>query len=237
MDLKNKTVVIIGGTSGIGLATAVEAYERGAIVHAASRSKDKVEAKASEHPDINFFQQDIHDSLGLEKSFQALGEIDHVVAVATGANRKNAPFMEQSPEEFKEAFNKFWGYTNVARLSLPLIRQKGSLTFVSGFPARKCNVGMSSISATGCAVEGLSRALALEVAPIRVNVVAPGIIDTEAFDRLGEGKSTALENMGKNIPIGRVGRPEEVGLAILHAMENPYMTGATIDIDGGILLP
>ena len=237
MDLKNKTVVIIGGTSGIGLATAVEAYERGAIVHAASRSKDKVEAKAPEHPDINFFQQDIHDSLGLEKSFQALGKIDHVVAVATGANRKNAPFMEQSPEEFKEAFNKFWGYTNVARLSLPLIRQKGSLTFVSGFPARKCNVGMSSISATGCAVEGLSRALALEVAPIRVNVVAPGIIDTEAFDRLGEGKSTALENMGKNIPIGRVGRPEEVGLAILHAMENPYMTGATIDIDGGILLP
>ena len=237
MDLKNKTVVIIGGTSGIGLATAVEANERGAIVHAASRSKDKVEAKASEHPDINFFQQDIHDSLGLEKSFKALGEIDHVVAVATGANRKNAPFMEQSPEEFKEAFNKFWGYTNVARFSLPLIRQEGSLTFVSGFPARKCNVGMSSISATGCAVEGLSRALALEVAPVRVNVVAPGIIDTEAFDRLGEGKSTALGNMGKNIPIGRVGRPEEVGLAILHAMENPYMTGATIDIDGGILLP
>ena len=237
MDLKNKTVVIIGGTSGIGLATAVEANERGAIVHAASRSKDKVEAKASEHPDINFFQQDIHDSLGLEESFQALGEIDHVVAVATGANRKNAAFMEQSPEEFKEAFNKFWGYTNVARLSLPLIRQEGSLTFVSGFPARKCNVGMSSISATGCAVEGLTRALALEVAPIRVNVVAPGIIDTEAFDRLGEGKSTALETMGKNIPIGRVGRPEEVGLAILHAMENPYMTGATIDIDGGILLP
>ena len=237
MDLKNKTVVIIGGTSGIGLATAIAANKRGAIVHAASRSKDKVEAKASEHPDINFFQQDIHDSLGLEKSFQALGEIDHVVAVATGANRKNAPFMEQSPEEFKEAFNKFWGYTNVARLSLPLIRQEGSLTFVSGFPARKCNVGMSSISATGCAVEGLSRALALEVAPIRVNVVAPGIIDTEAFDRLGEGKSTALENMGKNIPIGRVGRPEEVGLAILHAMENPYMKGATIDIDGGILLP
>ena len=237
MDLKNKTVVIIGGTSGIGLATAVEANERGAIVHAASRSKDKVEAKASEHPDINFFQQDIHDSIGLEKSFQALGEIDHVVAVATGANRKNAPFMEQSPEEFKEAFNKFWGYTNVARFSLPLIRQEGSLTFVSGFPARKCNVGMSSISATGCAVEGLSRALALEVAPVRVNVVAPGIIDTEAFDRLGEGKSTALKNMGKNIPIGRVGKPEEVGLAILHAMENPYMTGATIDIDGGILLP
>ena len=237
MDLKSKTVVIIGGTSGIGLETAVEANERGAIVHAASRSTDKVEAKASEHPDINFFQQDIHDSLGLEKSFKALGEIDHVVAVATGANRKNAPFMEQSPEEFKEAFNKFWGYTNVARLSIPLIREGGSLTFVSGFPARKCNVGMSSISATGCAVEGLSRALALEVAPIRVNVVAPGIIDTEAFDRLGEGKSTALENMGKNIPIGRVGKPEEVGLAILHAMENPYMTGATIDIDGGILLP
>ena len=89
----------------------------------------------------------------------------------------------------------------------------------------------------GCAVEGLAKALALEIAPTRVNVVAPGIIDTEAFDRLGEGRSTALENMGKNIPIGRVGRAEEVGLAILHAMENPYMTGATIDIDGGILLP
>ena len=237
MDLEQKIVVIIGGTSGIGLATAVEAEDRGAIVHAVSRSQEKVEAQQKKNPGIKFRQLDIHNTEGLRSLFENLGEIDHVVAVATGAERKNAPFMEQSAQEFREAFNKFWGYSNVARESIPFLKKEGSLTFVSGFPARKCTIGMSSISVTGCAVEGLTKALALEIAPRRVNVVAPGIIDTVAFANLGDARTSALEKMGKTVPIGRVGKSEEVALAIIHAMENSYMTGATIDVDGGILLP
>ncbi|MBO6656534.1 MAG: SDR family NAD(P)-dependent oxidoreductase, partial [Pseudomonadales bacterium] len=187
-SLKGQNVVVIGGTSGIGLAAAIMAHAEGASVWAVSRSEDKVAQCQSDNPDIQFGQLDIHDTAGLSALFAEVGEIDHIVANATGANRTNAPFMEQTDEQFRAAFEKFWGYTNVARQGIPHVKQTGSLTFVSGFPARKCNVGMSSISCTGCAVEGLTRALALEVAPIRVNVVAPGIIDTATFAALGDNR-------------------------------------------------
>ena len=86
-------------------------------------------------------------------------------------------------------------------------------------------------------MEGLTRALAREIAPKRVNVVAPGLINTGMFDRFGDDKPAALENMGKGILLGRVGRSEEVAQAILLLMSNPYMTGTTIDVDGGVMLP
>lgn len=115
--------------------------------------------------------------------------------------------------------------------------ENGSLTFISGTPARKCNPGMSSVSCTGSAVEGLTRALALELAPKRVNAVAPGIIDTAMFDRFGDNKAAVFDNMSKNILLGRVGQANEVAEAILLLMSNPYITGTTIDVDGGALLP
>lgn len=235
--LDGQNVVIIGGTSGIGLATAVAAKEEGANVWAASRSTERVEAAASAHPGITFSQLDIHDAEGLNALFDQVGAIDHIVACATGANRTMAPFLDQTDEQFREAFNKFWGYTNVARNGLPRLGDTGSLTFVSGTPARKCNPGMSAVSCTGCAVEGLTRALALENAPKRVNAVAPGLIATGMFDNLGDNKPAALENMGRNVPLGRVGASEEVAAALLLCMTNPYMTGTVIDVDGGVLLP
>lgn len=232
--LDSQNIVVIGGTSGIGLATAVAAHAAGANVWAASRSEERVEAARAQHDGISFSQLDIHDTDGLAALFAAVGAVDHIVAVATGANRTMAPFMEQTAEQFREAFNKFWGYTNVARTGIPHLADTGSLTFVSGTPARKCNPGMSAVSCTGCAVEGLTRALALEVAPKRVNVVAPGLIATSMF---ANAKPEALEQMGRNIPLGRVGHADEVAQAIMLLMTNPYMTGSTIDVDGGVLLP
>ena len=230
-SLDNQNVVVIGGTSGIGLASAVAAQKEGAKVWAASRSADKVANCAAEHPTIKFSQLDTHDTAGLKTLFESVGSINHIVAAATGAERTMAPFMDQTDEQFREAFNKFWGYTNVARQGIPFLSEQGSLTFVSGTPARKCNPGMSSVSTTGNAVEGFTRALALEIAPKRVNVVAPGLIAT------GMHQNAALEQMGRNILLGRVGKSEEVASAILLLMTNPYMTGTTIDVDGGVLLP
>ncbi len=236
-QLKDQIVVVIGGTSGIGLATAVLAEEGGANVWAASRSADKIAACAAAHPAIHFEQLDTHDVAGLKALFDKVGPVSHIVGAATGADRTMAPFMEQTDEQFREAFNKFWGYTNVVRQGVPQLLANGSITLVSGTPARKCNPGMSSVSCTGNAVEGLTRALALELAPIRVNAVAPGIIDTGMFDRFGDKKAAALENMGKNMLLGRVGLASEVAQAIILLMGNPYMTGTTIDVDGGALLP
>lgn len=235
--LDNQNVVVIGGTSGIGLATAVLAKAAGANVWAASRSEDKVAACTEANPGIEFMQVDTHDIEGLKSLFETAVTINHLVGAATGANRTMAPFMDQTDEQFREAFNKFWGYSNVARQGIPFMSDNASLTFISGTPARKCNPGMSSVSCTGSAVEGLTRALALEIAPKRVNAVAPGLADTAMFDRFGDKKEEALANMGKNIPLGRVGHATEVAEAVLFLMTNPYMTGTTIDVDGGVLLP
>lgn len=236
-SLAQKNVVIIGATSGIGLATAIAAMEGGANVWGASRSADNVAKASKAAPGVQFVELDTHDTEGLARLFKSVGAIDHLVAAATGANRTMAPFMDQTDAQFREAFNKFWGYCNVVRQGVPFLSEAASITLVSGIPARKCNPGMSAVSCVGNAVEGLTRALALELAPRRVNVVAPGIIDTGMFDRFGDNKTAALANMGKNLPLGRVGRADEVASAIIQTMVNTYMTGATLDVDGGSLLP
>lgn len=235
--LDHTNVVVIGGTSGIGLATAMLAQAEGANVWAAGRTKEKALDAGKRAPGIEFRQVDTHDLAGLGALFQEVGSVDHIIAAATGADRTMAPFMDQTDEQFREAFNKFWGYNNVIRQGVPYLAESGSITFVSGIPARKANPGMSSISCVGSAVEGLTRALALELAPRRVNVVAPGLIDTGMFDHFGENNATTLAQLAKNIPLKRVGDPREVAEAILLAMTNSYMTGATIDVDGGALLP
>ena len=230
-------VVVIGGTSGIGLATAISSAQRGASVFAAGRSLDKIEACQASYPDIQFRQVDTHDPEGLSALFSEAGPIHHLVGAATGATRTNGPFMSQTDEQFRAAFDKFWGYTHVVRQGVPHLVEGASITLVSGTPARKCNPGMISVSCTGCAVEGFVRALTPELAPIRINGVAPGIIDTPMFDHFGEKKAATLDAIGANFPLGRVGQPEEVAEAILLCMSNTYMTGVVIDVDGGALLP
>ena len=230
-------VVVIGGTSGIGLATAISSAQRGATVFAAGRSLDKIEACQASYPGIQFRQVDTHDPEGLSALFSEAGPIHHLVGAATGATRTNGPFMSQTDEQFRAAFDKFWGYTHVVRQGVPHLVEDASITLVSGTPARKCNPGMISVSCTGCAVEGFVRALTTELAPIRINGVAPGIIDTPMFDHFGEKKAATLGAIGANFPLGRVGQPEEVAEAILLCMSNTYMTGVVIDVDGGALLP
>lgn len=237
MDFTGKNIVVVGGTSGIGLAAAVMAQAAGANVWAVSRSEDKVKRCQAEYPKIQFSSCDTHDLDGLKALFEQAGTVDYIVAAATGADRTLKPFLEQTDEQFREAFNKFWGYCNVVRVGSEYLSDKGAITLVSGTPARKCNVGMSSLSCVGSAVEALCRGLALELAPKRVNVVAPGLIESGMQDHFGEKKGEVLAQMGKGVPLQRVGQPEEVASAILLSLHNTYMTGTTIDVDGGVLLP
>ena len=145
ISLKNQNIVVIGGTSGIGLAVAIIARSAGANVWAASRSEEKVKRCRSDHADITFSQLNTHDVDGLKSLFETVGNIDHIVGAATGADRTIAPFMDQTHEQFSEAFNKFWGYTHVARQGVPYLTEKGSLTLVSGSPARKYAPNMSAL--------------------------------------------------------------------------------------------
>ena len=237
LNLENRNVVITGGTSGIGLAVARMAKEAGANVWGVGRSEERVQSAGEAVPGAQFRSLDTHDTDGMVALFTEIGDVHHVVANATGANRTMAPFLEQSQEQFQEAFDKFWGYCKVIRAAAPQLADDASITLTSGVPARKCGPNQIALSCVGSAVEALTRALAFELAPRCVNVVSPGIINTGMFDRFGDNRDQVLEGMGKNYPLGRVGHSDEVAGAIIHTMTNGYMTGATLDVDGGALLP
>lgn len=239
--LAGKNVVVIGGTSGIGLATAIAAGQLGAKVWAAGRSAehmDKARAAiaAAGVNSIDLVQLDTHDEAGMHALFTSIGRIDHLVSAATGGTRTLKPFVEQTQEQFEAAFGKLWGYARVARTGAPFVAKDGSITFVSGAPARRFKPNMSALSAVGGAVENMVRSLAVELSPVRVNVVAPGIIDTALFDWMGAEKNDRVAAMTAGQLVRRIGKPEEVASALIYLMLNGYATGTTVDVDGGQLL-
>ncbi|MEL7187629.1 MAG: SDR family oxidoreductase, partial [Pseudomonadota bacterium] len=180
--LAGKNIVIIGGTAGIGLATAIAAAELGAKVWAAGRSQAHIDkAIAASDGKFEVRQADTHDVAGLEAIFSEVGSIDHLVSAAVGGERTLKPFLQQTDDQFKAAYGKLWGYANVVRTGAPFLAADASITLVSGSPARKIAAGQSALSCVGASVENLVRCLAVEMAPIRVNVVSPGTVATAMF--------------------------------------------------------
>ncbi|MEX2469818.1 MAG: SDR family oxidoreductase, partial [Pseudohongiellaceae bacterium] len=168
--------------------------------------------------------------------FEEAGRIDHLVSAAIGGERTLKPFLEQTEEQFKAAYDKLWGYAKVVRTGAPYLAQDGAITLVSGSPARKIKPAQSPLSCVGASVENLVRCLAVEMAPIRVNVVSPGTIDTAMFDWMGGEKAEKLKGMTASHLIKRPGTPEEVAEGLLFVMNNAFVTGTTVDVDGGRIL-
>ncbi|MEM7071392.1 MAG: SDR family oxidoreductase, partial [Pseudomonadota bacterium] len=185
-----------GGTAGIGLAAAKAASELGANVWAAGRSEAHIEtARQVSGGAFEVRQADTHDAEALDAMFSEVGNIDHLVSAAIGGERTLKPFLQQTQEQFQAAYDKLWGYCNVVRVGAPYLDDNGAITLVSGSPARKLAVGQSPLSCVGASVENLVRCLALELAPIRVNVVSPGTINTAMFDHFGDEKAERLKAM------------------------------------------
>lgn len=236
-SLEGKRVVIIGGTAGIGLAAAQAAAAAGAKVWAAGRSAGHIEnAKAVANGAFEVRQADTHDAESLKAIFDEVGTIDHLVSAAVGGERTLKPFLEQTDEQFKAAYDKLWGYTKVVRTGAPYLAEDGAITLVSGSPARKIRPAQSPLSCVGASVENLVRCLAVEMAPVRVNVVSPGTVDTAMFDAMGDAKAANLAAMTATHLIPRAGTSEEVADGILFVMQNRFVTGTTIDVDGGRIL-
>ncbi len=235
--LAGKNVVIIGGTAGIGLATAIAAAEQGAKVWAAGRSEANLEkARTVANGKFEVRQADTHDAEALQKIFEEVGTIDHLVSAAVGGERTLKPFLEQTDEQFKAAYDKLWGYCKVVRTGAPYLAADGAVTLVSGSPARKIKPAQSPLSCVGASVENLVRCLAVEMAPIRVNVVSPGTVDTAMFDFMGDEKEANLNAMTTTHLIKRPGTSGEVAQGLLFVMNNNFVTGTTVDVDGGRIL-
>lgn len=241
-DLSGRRIAVIGGSSGIGLATVRLAAAGGATVLAGGRSEERW-ARASESlgalaERVEFRVVDVQEPATLAAAFAAFAPLDAIILAATGTSRAMGPFMDMDMGGFQRSFGKLWGYGNGVQAGVPHLVEDGALVLVGGAVARKCPPGMIAVSSVGNAVEGFCRALAPEIAPRRVNVVAPGTIDTPMFEHLDADRRAAMfEQAGRGVPLGRVGRPEEVASAILATAFNPYMTGTTVDVEGGSLLP
>lgn len=233
MLLKGKKVVVVGGTSGIGLATAKLAVEHGAEVTIAGRDAAKCERHAADLG-VHGVPVDVLDDQSVASLFAQCGEVDHVVTSA--AQIRSGPFRTLSMEDARATVDsKVWGAWRVARAAT--IRAGGSLTFVSGFLSIRPRPNSAVVSLANGALEALGRSLALDLAPVRVNVVSPGIIDTPIRSRMGvSARQEVLDREAAHLPVGRVGQAEDVALQILAFMGNGFATGAVAYIDGGALI-
>lgn len=233
MNVSGKKAVVFGGTSGIGLATSKQLAALGAEVIAVSRNPDK----AGPVPDgVTLRQCDVLDRAALTKLFESLAPFDILVSAATGGTRARGSFLDMDMDGYKASFDKLWGYGNVLQLGTPHLSGDGTIVLVSGTPARKPNPGQVAIGSVGAAVEALVRAVAQEIAPRRLNVVAPGTIDTPMVSLTGEEREAAYRKQTAGNLIARAGTADEVAQGILFVIQNDFVTGTTVDVDGGRLL-
>ena len=233
MDINGKKAIVFGGTSGIGLSATQMLSDKGAHVIALSRNPEKLENVPK---NVTTIKMNVLDRDALEKFFQEEGEYDILVNSATGGARAVGPFLSMDLDGYKASFDKLWGYTNVVRYGTKSLKNNGNIVLVSGSPARKCRPGQIAISSVGGAVEAFARGIAPEISPKRINIVSPGIIDTPMSPLKGKEREDYYKNTTNNNLIPRAGTPDEVATGIIFAIENEFITGTTIDIDGGWLI-
>lgn len=233
MSLAGKKVVVIGGSSGIGLATAELAMKEGADVVIASRSAAKLDPVA-ERLRVTAVSADVTSDQSVTELFRRTGPVDHVVL--TAAQLRTGPFKTVAMEDVRATMEaKFWGAWRVAREAE--IRPGGSLTLVTGFLSVRPRPNSAIISAANGALESLARALALELAPVRVNAVSPGVVDTPIRAAMPEAaRVEMLARTAAALPVGRVGAAEDIAQQILSFMANGFATGSIVYLDGGALV-
>jgi NAD(P)-dependent dehydrogenase (short-subunit alcohol dehydrogenase family) len=234
MNVTGKKAIVFGGTSGIGLAAAKQLASLGASVIAVSRQPEK--AGDDLPAGISLKKCDVRDREAISQLFQECAPFDILVSAATGGERSIGPFLEMDMDGYQASFDKLWGYANVVRFGAEHMSEDGTIVLVSGAPARRAKAGQVSLSSVGAAVEAMVRSVAPEIAPRRLNVVSPGSIDTPMVTLQGEERAALSAKSTANNLIPRAGTADEAAQAILFLIQNDFVTGTTIDVDGGWLL-
>ena len=232
-SLSGRVVAVIGGSSGIGFEVARFAKARGAEVLIAGRSEDKLEAAARALGGVQAAVADIADEAAVSRVFDGQPRIDHVFVAAGGLTA--GAVLTTDLRVFRRGVDeRIWGALHVIRAAAPKMGAGASITLMSGVRAERPAPGISMTTALVAAVEGLTLALALELAPIRVNAVAPGWVDTPLVrGLLGDSTDSVLKSEAAKLPLRRVGEPRDIAEAVLFLMTNGYTTGEILHVDGG----
>jgi NAD(P)-dependent dehydrogenase (short-subunit alcohol dehydrogenase family) len=235
MSLTGKRVMVVGGGSGIGLAAARRLAGAGARVVVVGRSTDKLaRAKAEIAGDVETRAADLADEAAARRLFDGIGPLDHLVITAAGSPAWG-PFHELEPACLRAAFEgKFWPYFHAARYGAPLLAKDGSILFMTGGASRSAIPGTAGLAAVNGAIAAMARTLARELAPIRVNVLSPGFVDTPAYDAMpADARANLYRRMAEAVPLGRIGAGDELAGAAVFLLANGFTTGALLDVDGG----
>jgi NAD(P)-dependent dehydrogenase (short-subunit alcohol dehydrogenase family) len=232
MKLKGANIVVMGGSSGIGLAAAKLAQHEGATVTIAGRSLEKLAQAQRELDGVRTVVADVTDDASVGRVFEELDHVDHVLISA--GTIVNGKIVDNDLATLRHIVDeRIWGPTYVVRHARPRMTG-GSVTFTSGGLSSRPRLGAAMITAGLAAVEALAPALALELAPVRVNAVTPGLIDTPLLHAAyGANRDALVNSRAAALPGKRIGTADEVAQAIIMLMTNEYINGAVLHIDGG----
>jgi NAD(P)-dependent dehydrogenase (short-subunit alcohol dehydrogenase family) len=230
--LQGKCVIVVGRGGGIARAVTLLARSEGARVVVAGRDSS---ALAAQYDDDGITAEtvDVTDDASIAAFADRVGPVDHLVSTVSARARGKLADLDRA--KLQLSFDtKVIGPAMLAKHFAPLINQGGSIALFSGVNAFKVNVGYLGVAVTNGAVDFLTRSLAVELAPIRVNAISPGVIDTGAWDSLGDdGKGEYFAHISATNPAGRIGTVDDVAEAVLFALTNTFLTGTTLKVDGG----
>ncbi len=236
--MTNQRIVILGGSSGIGLAVARQASAQGAAVVIASSSATRVkEAVAALGSVAEGHRLDVSDEEAVQSFFEKIGAFDHLVFTA-GDSLQLTDFATADLEKARDAFAlRYWAALAAVKYGTPQIRDGGSIVLTTGIAGLRPRKGWVFGASVCGAMDALTRALAMELAPIRVNAVSPGVVRTSLWQNMPEeDRESMYESIGKRLPVGRVGEAEDIARAYLFLMQEGFSTGQIVVVDGGTVL-
>jgi NAD(P)-dependent dehydrogenase (short-subunit alcohol dehydrogenase family) len=235
MSLTQQRILILGGSNGMGLASAQSLARAGAEVFIAGRTPSRLDAAlATIAGRAEGVVLDFTDPASLARASERLGRLDHLV-LAASSDAAWGPFAQTPADALRRAIEgKLLGYWQALQAMLPILRRDGSVVMLTGAASRTAMPGTAGLAAVNGAITQMAQTLAGELAPLRVNVVSPGLIDTPAYDGMpAEAKRGLFEATARSLPVGHTGRAEDVAAAIEFLLESPFTTGALLDVDGG----